>query len=229
VYPTLTPPRTAAAATTSNHSEEDAAADNDDDEDEATEDNTDKENEDIMPPKTILKKSPKTTTAGAKSNAPPVNVDSITSGIQGVTVTKRVKTPAFTSYSTKVEDPFMIRTTFIDGEQNVEFDVSIAAALLCGDGIEAVLASDGMGVSLHRGVYSSFFTNRRFRKDLGMEYNKDSSRVTAHRKVCDGFKKKESVRNGIMYGECQFVQLPCECTGLVEDAFTGRVQTPITI
>jgi hypothetical protein len=46
----------------------------------------------------------------------------------------------------------MIRTTFIDGEQYVEFDVSIAAALLCGDGIEAVLAPDSMGVSLHRGV-----------------------------------------------------------------------------
>jgi hypothetical protein len=47
--------------------------------------------------------------------------------------------------------------------------------------------------------------------------------------VCDEFKKKESVRNGIVYGECQFVQLPCECTGLVEEVFTGRVQTPITI
>ena len=36
-----------------------------------------------------------------------------------------------------------------------------------------------------------------------------------------------------MYGEGQFVQLPCECTGLVEETFTGtgtgRVQTPITI
>ena len=72
--------------------------------------------------------------------------------------------------------------------------------------------------------------NRRLRKDLGMTYNKDSSRVTAHHKVCDEFKKKEmSVRNGIVYGECQFVQLPCECTGLVEEVFTGRVQTPITI
>ena len=107
-----------AAATTSNHSEEDtAAADNDDDnddddnndddndnddDDEATDD-TDKENKDIMPPKTITKapKTPKTT-AGAKSDAPPVvNVDSITYGIQGVTVTKGVKQPAFTSYSTQ--------------------------------------------------------------------------------------------------------------------------------
>ena len=121
------------------------------------------------------------------------------------------KAPAFTSYSTKVQDPILIRTVFVDGKQYVEFDASIAAALLCGDGIKAVLASDGMGVSLHRGVYSSFFTSRRFWKDLGVKYNKDSSSVTAHRKVCDEFKKKESVRNGVVYGECQFVQLPCQC------------------
>ena len=79
-------------------------------------------------------------------------------------------------------------------------------------------------------MYSSFFTNRRLRKDLGVTYNKDSSRVTAHHKVCDEFKKKEmSVRNGIVYGECQFVQLPCECTGLVEEVLSGRVPTPVTI
>ena len=150
--------------------------------------------------------------------------------MRGATVTKGAKKPAFTSYSTMVEDPLLIRTVFVDGEQWVEFDMSIAAALLCGDGINAVLASDGWGISLQRGVYSSFFTNRRLRKDLGTTYNKDSSRVTAHHKVCDEFKKKEtSVRNGIVYGECQFVQLPCECTGLVEEVFTGRVQTPITI
>ena len=65
--------------------------------------------------------------------------------------------------------------------------MSLAAALLCGDGINAVLAPDGMGVSLHRGVYSSFFMNRHFWKDLGVKYNKDSSSVTAHHKVCDGF------------------------------------------
>ena len=122
-----------------------------------------------------------------------MNVDSITSGIQGVTVTKGVKMPAFTSYSTKVQDAILICTIFVDGEQYIEFNVSIAAALLCGDGIEPVLASDGWSVSLHRGVYSSFFMNRRIRNDQGVKYNKDSSSVTAHCKVCDGFKKKESV------------------------------------
>jgi hypothetical protein len=152
-----------------------------------------------MLPKTIIK-SPKTpkTTAGAKSNAPPVNVYSITSGIQGVTMTKGVKKPAFTAYSIKVDDPIMICTIFVDGKQYVEFDVSLAAALMCGDGIQAVLVPDGMSVSLQRGVYSSFFTNRRFRKDLGTKYSKDSSSVTAHRKMCDEFKKKESAQNGIV-------------------------------
>jgi hypothetical protein len=132
---------------------------------------------------------------------------------------------------TKVQDPLLIRPVWVDGKQYVEFDMSLAAVLLClcGEGIQAVLAPGGMSVSLQRGVYSSFFINRCFRKDLGKNYSKDSSSVTAHRKVCDKFKKKESARNGIVYGECQFVQLPCECTGLVDKTFTGRVQTPITI
>jgi hypothetical protein len=42
-------------------------------------------------------------------------------------------------------------------------------------------------------VYSSFFTNRRYRKDQGVKYNKDSSSVIANPKVCDRSKKKESV------------------------------------
>ena len=171
----------------------------------------------------------RTTTAAAATKS---GVDEITSGLNKTKVSVSTpKAPAFTTYSTKVEDPILIRTVFVDGEQYVEFDVSLAAALICGDGINAVLAPDGMSISLQRGVYSFFFTNRCFWKDLGVKYNKDSSSVTAHRhrKVCDGFKKKESVQNGIMYGECQFVQLSCECAGLVEETFTGRVQTRITI
>jgi hypothetical protein len=138
------------------------------------------------------------------------------------------KAPVFTYYSTKVQDLVLIRPVWVDDQQYVEFDMSLAAALMCGDGIQAVLAPDGMSLSLQRGVYSSFFTNRRYRKDQGKKYSKDSSSVTSHRKVCDEFKKKESVQNGIVYGECQVVLLPCECTGLVEEIFTGRVQTPIT-
>ena len=226
----LTILQTAAAATTAA-----TAATDDDDEGESvgnSEGEDDEDNEDLlsdMGPKKV----PAAAVAAAPKKAPAKsgNVDALADLLQGATVTKgAAKKPAFISYSTKVEDNFLIRTVFVDGEQWVEFDMSIAAALLCGDGINAVLASDGWGISLQRGVYSSFFTNRRLRKDLGVTYNKDSSRVTAHHKVCDEFKKKEtSVQNGIVYGECQFVQLPCECTGLVEEVFTGRVQTPITI
>jgi hypothetical protein len=223
----LTILQTAAAATTA------ATAATDDDEGESvgnSEGEDDEDNEDLsddMGPKKV----PGAAAAPKKAPAKSGNVDALADLLQGATVTKgAAKKPAFTSYSTKVEDNFLIRTVFVDGEQWVEFDMSIAAALLCGDGINAVLAPDGMSISLQRGVYSSFFTSRRLRKDLGKEYNKDSSRVTAHRKVCDEFKKKEtSARNGIVYGECQFVQLPCECTGLVEEVFTGRVPTPITI
>ena len=187
----LTILQTAAAATTAA-----TAATDDDDEGESvgnSEGEDDEDNEDLL---MWPKKVPAMAAAGAAPKKAPAksgNVDALADLLQGATVTKGAKKPAFTSYSTKVEDPLLIRTVFVDGEQWVEFDMSIAAALLCGDGINAVLASDGWGISLQRGVYSSFFTNRRLRKDLGKTYNKDSSRVTAHRKVCDEFKKKESV------------------------------------
>jgi hypothetical protein len=103
------------------------------------------------------------------------------------------KAPVFTSHSTKVQDPVLIRPVWVNGEQYVEFYMSLAAALMCGDGIQAVLAPDGMSVSLQRVVYSFFFTNRHYRKDQGTKYSKDSSSVTSHCKVCDEFKKKESV------------------------------------
>ena len=213
---------TAATATTTDDDEGESVGNSEGEDDE---DNEDLSDDDMGPKKVPAAAAPKK--APAKSG----NVDALADLLQGTTVTKgAAKKPAFISYSTKVEDNFLIRTVFVDGKQWVEFDMSIAAALLCGDGINAVLAPDGMSLSLQRGVYSSFFTSRRLRKDLGKEYNKDSSRVTAHRKVCDEFKKKEtSARNGIVYGECQFVQLPCECTGLVEEVFTARVPTPVTI
>ena len=83
----------------------------------------------------------------------------------------------------KVQDPVLIRPVWVNDQQYVEFGMSLAAALMCTDGIQAVLAPDGMSVSLQRGVYSSFFTNRRYRKDQGKKYSKDSSSVTSHRKV----------------------------------------------
>jgi len=186
-YP-LTILQTAAAATTA------ATATTNDDEGESvgnSEGEDEEDNEDLLSDMAPTK-VPAAAAAPKKVPAKSGNVDALTDLLQGATVTKGVKKPAFTSYSMKVEDPLLLHTVFVDGEQWVEFDMSIAAALLCGDGINTVLASDGWGISLQRGVYSSFFTNRRLRKDLGDKYNKDSSRFTAHRKVCDEFKKKET-------------------------------------
>ena len=232
----LTILQTAAAATTA-----DTAATDDDDDDEgesignSSEGEDDEDNEDLlsdMGPKKVP--APAAAAAAAPKKGAPAksgNVDALADLLQGATVTKgAAKKPAFTSYSTKVQDPFLIRTVFVDGDQWVEFDVTLAAASLCGDEITVVLVSEGWGISLQRGSYASFFTNRRLRKDLGNKYNKDSDKVTAHRKVCDEFKKKEtSVRSGVVYGECQYIQLPCECTGLVERTFKGVVPTPITV
>jgi hypothetical protein len=236
----LTILQTAAAATTADTAAtDDDDDDNDDDEGESvgnSEGEDDEDNEDLlsdMGPKKVP--APAAAAAAAPKKGAPAksgkNVDALADLLQGATITKgAVKKPAFTSYSTKVQDPFLIRTNFVDGDQWVEFDLSIAAASLCGDEINAVLVSEGWGISLQRGLYASFFTNRRLRKDLGVKYNKDSDKVTAHRKVCDEFKKKEtSVRSGVVYGECQYIQLPCECTGLVERIYKGVVPTPITV
>ena len=37
------------------------------------------------------------------------------------------------------------------------------------------------------------------------------------------------MQSGVVYSECQLVQLPCECTGLVQETSKGIVPTPITI
>jgi len=230
----LTILQTATAATTA-----DTAATDDDNDDEGEsvgnlEGEDDEDNEDLSGDIMGPKKVPAAAAAAAAPKKAPTkksgNVDALADLLQGATVTKGVKKPAFTSYSTKVEDPLLIRTVFVDGRRwravcRIRHEHRSCA--LVRDGINAVLASDGMGVSLQRGLYASFFTNRRFRKDLGAKYSKDSSSAPAHRKVCDEFKKKESVRNGIVYGECQFVQLPCECTGLVEEVLSARVPTSL--
>ena len=150
----------------------------------STTDNDDKYDEDNIndaddEPAMSTKKKSTTAAAATKSG-----VDEITSGLNKTKVGTTPKAPVFTSYSMKVQDPILIRTVFVDGDQWVEFDMSLAAASLCGDGITAVLVSEGWGISLQRGSYSSFFLNRRLRKDLGDKYKKDSNKVTAHRAKC---------------------------------------------
>jgi hypothetical protein len=219
---------TATAAATDNN--EDVLDDVDDDSD-------DEDDEDEKLPGTQpaimsnkgLKKSPLAATAAKRGGG--VTVEEITAGMKkNAIVSSPKKGPAFTPYTTKVTDPALIRCFLEGGERFVEVDLTLAAAVMCGDGIKAILTPDGMGISFQRGVYVNFFTNRRLRKDLGDTYSKDSSRVTAHRKVYDEFKKKERdrIQNGIVYGEFQVVQLPCQCTGLVEQTYIGYVPTPIT-
>ncbi len=174
-----------------------------------------------------LKKSPLAASGAKKGGG--VTVEEITAGMKNAVVSPPKKGPAFSPYTTKVTDPALIRCFLEGGERFVEVDLSLAAALMCGDGIKAILTPDGMGISFQRGVYVNFFTNRRLQKDLGDTYSKDSSHVTAHRKVYNEFKKKERdcIQNGIVYGEFQVVQLPCQCTGLVEQTYNGYVPTPI--
>ncbi len=146
-----------------------------------TDDTDDTANDDDEPPAIMVTTNKKTTTADAAASTKKSGVDVITSVLNKTKVRVSVSmAPAVPSYSTKVFDPFLIRLVTDGGEQFLEFDVSLAAAFMCEDGIVAVLSPDGMSVSLQRGVYASFFTTRHLRKDLGNKYNKDSSHVTAH-------------------------------------------------
>ena len=157
-------------------------------------------------------------------------MDEITSGLNKTKASVSTpKAPAFTSYSTKVLDPFLICTITDGGEQFLEVNVSLAAAFMCKDRIMALLLPDSMSVSLQRGVYASFFTSRCLRKDLDDSYNKDSSRIIAHQKVCDKFKKKETVQAGLVYGELQIVQLPCQYTRLVKQTHIGNIPKNVII
>ncbi len=143
----LTILQTAAAATTA-----DTAATNDDDNDEGesvgnSEGEDDEDNEDLLSPDMGPKKVPAAATAAAAPKKAPAksgNVDALANLLQGATVTKgAAKKPAFTSYSTQVQDPFLIHTVFVDSNQWVEIDMTLAAASLCGDGITTVLVSEG--------------------------------------------------------------------------------------
>jgi hypothetical protein len=174
--------------------------------------------------------SSKKTTASSAAAAKSGNVvDDLSTCFQKAGVSSPKKA-AVTSYSTKVTDTILIFTFLEGGKCFVKVVVNIAGALNCRGGIKATLTPEGMGISFQRGVYLSFFGNRCLRNDLGNMYSSDSSRVSAHCKVWDEFKKRESdhYQNEVMYGEVQLIKLPVQCTGLVEQTYKGYVPTPIT-
>ena len=214
-------PAADATATINKDDDADAAAAAAADDDDADADaNADEEKlPAIMPPK-------KKPAAASETKA----VDAITDALKKASV-KAPATPAFVPYSTKVTDAYLVRTFIEGGERFVEVDMNLAAALCSKDGIKAVLSNDGMSIRFQRGVFSSFFTTRRLRKDLSTAYNPDSSMVAAHRNVYDKFKADEAnnTRGGIVYGEFQVVQLPEKCTGLVEQTFSGYAPSPFIV
>jgi hypothetical protein len=230
-FPTTSPvvlsdaARTATATTTTNNDGGDSKDDNEDDDDDDDNDNDDNKKLPALPAMSS-KKSTASSAAAAKSRNV---VDDLSAHFQkaGVSLPKKA---AFTTYSTKVTDPILVRTFLEGGKFFVKVDMKIAAALTCGNGIKATLTPDGMGISFQRGVYASFFGNRCLRKDLSNAYSADSNRVSAHCKVWDEFMKKESNRcqNGVVYGEVQLVKLPIQCTGLVEQTYKGYVPIPVT-
>jgi len=118
----LTILQTAAAATTAA-----TAATNDDNKGESvgnSEGEDDEDNEGLLSDMGPKKVPAAAAAAAAPKKAPAKsgNVDALADLLQGATETKGVaKKPAFTSYSTKVQDPFLIRTVFVDGDISTKF------------------------------------------------------------------------------------------------------------
>jgi hypothetical protein len=64
---------------------------------------------------------------------------------------------------------------------------------VCGDGIEVVLASDGMGISLQRGVYSFFIQTGAF----GRTWTRSTTRTVIASQLIEKYvtdSRKRSVR-----------------------------------
>ena len=171
-----------------------------------------------MPPKktpTSTKKVPPNKKDGG------TDVDDLADQLQGA----GVSTKKLAAYSIAIRDPYCIRTFLEDAIRFVEVDVCFGAAT--GD-VTATLAQDGMSISVSRGVFSSFFSTKRLRMALGDDFEKDSSRTSAHRQVWDDFKKKERPQNGLVFSnDVQVIKLPHKCTGLVEQSTIEFIPTKV--
>jgi hypothetical protein len=174
-YPTLLPvvlsdaAHTATATTTTNNN----GGDNEDnDEDNDCNDDDDDDDDDNKKLPTLPAMSSKITTASSAAAAKSGNVvDDLSACFQKAGVSSP-KNAAFTTYSTKVADPILVCTFLESGKFFVDVDMNIAAALTYGDRIKATLTPGSMGISFQRGVYVSFFGNRRLRRDLGNAISK---------------------------------------------------------
>jgi hypothetical protein len=58
-----------------------------------------------------------------------------------------------------------------------------------------MLTKDGSALSIQRGVFLSWFANKRLRQSMGDAYNEYSSRVSAQRKLWNEI--KNATRNSI--------------------------------
>ena len=96
--------------------------------------------------------------------------------------------------------------------------------------ITATLAKDGMSMSIERGVIAAFFGNRRVRKELGSQYDGDSSRIVANSRVVNEFKIAESgnTKDGVVYPkDIQLIKLPQKCAGLIEKSSLSYIPTGV--
>ncbi len=138
-YPTISPvvlsdaARTATATTTNNN---DGGDDKDNNEDDNDNNNDGNDDDDKKLPALPAMSYKKTTTSSVAAATSGNVVDDLSACFQKAGVSSPNKA-AFTTYSTKVMDQFLVCTFLEGGKFFVEVNMNIAAALTCGDGIKA--------------------------------------------------------------------------------------------
>jgi len=133
-----------------------------------------------MPPK---KPPAAATTAKAKNmTSGSGDVDDLAERLQGQGLGK--DRPA-ANYSLLLREPYLIRVYLEDGIRFIEVELYVGAGTLTSEKgtINATLTKDGTSLTIHRGVYLSWFSNKRLRQSLGTECDGDSSRVSAQRNL----------------------------------------------
>lgn len=189
--------------------------------------------DDEMPPKksppaaasTASKKVAAAATSGSG------DVDDLAERLQGLGK-DRPAAPA-ANYSLSLREPYLIRVYLEDSVRYIEVDLYVGAATLTSDKgtINATLTKDGNSLSIQRGVYLTWFGNKRYRQSLGTEYDGDSSRVSAQRNLWEEIKTatKSAIENIFYTDNALTIKLPHRCAGIVQQKEVQFVRTNIVV
>lgn len=138
-----------------------------------------------------------------------------------------------TNYSLLLREPYLIRVYLEDSVRWVEVELYTGAGTLTLDrgAINAALTKDESALTIQRGVYLSWFGNKRYCQSLGGDYDGDSSRVSAQCNLWEEIKMatKSAIDNIFYTDNALTIKLPFKCTGIVQQKEVQFVRTNIVV